>query len=135
MMNIHQILKDNWGYDAFRPLQEDIINSVLQGYDTLALMPTGGGKSICFQLPALLFDGTSDEIMFAILKATLAVLAITSGIQGWLLSWLSLGERLVLILSGIAVFNELLTINLVGFILISAIFFFRYFYPEVKIIK
>lgn len=85
--------------------------------------------------PALLFDGTSDEIFFAILKATLAVLAITSGIQGWLLSWLSLGERLVLILSGIAVFNELLTINLVGFILISAIFFFRYFYPEVKIIK
>ena len=85
--------------------------------------------------PALLFDGASDEIIFAILKATLAVLAITSGIQGWLLSWLSLGERLVLILSGIAVFNELLTINLVGFILISAIFFFRYFYPEVKIIK
>ena len=85
--------------------------------------------------PALLFDGTSSEIIFAILKATLAVLAITSGIQGWLLSWLSLGERLVLILSGIAVFNELLIFNVVGFILISVIFFFRYSYPDVKIIR
>lgn len=57
MENIHQILKQNWGYDHFRPLQEDIINSVLQGKDTLALLPTGGGKSICFQIPALAKDG------------------------------------------------------------------------------
>lgn len=54
--DIHYILKKNWGYDAFRPLQQDIINSVLQGNDTLGLMPTGGGKSITFQVPALAFE-------------------------------------------------------------------------------
>ncbi|NGM64804.1 ATP-dependent DNA helicase RecQ [Sphingobacterium sp. SGR-19] len=47
------ILEQYWGYKAFRPLQQDVINAVLQGNDTLALMPTGGGKSICFQVPAL----------------------------------------------------------------------------------
>lgn len=57
MNDIHDILKENWGYQQFRPLQEDIINSILQGKDTLALLPTGGGKSICFQVPALAKDG------------------------------------------------------------------------------
>lgn len=56
-MNIHSLLKKYWGYDSFRPLQEDIINSVLDGNDTLGLLPTGGGKSITFQVPALAFDG------------------------------------------------------------------------------
>lgn len=51
------ILKKYWGYDAFRPLQADIIREVLAGKDTLALMPTGGGKSICFQVPALCKPG------------------------------------------------------------------------------
>lgn len=55
--DIHSILKRYWGYDTFRPLQEDIINSVLSGRDTLALMPTGGGKSVTFQVPALAMDG------------------------------------------------------------------------------
>jgi len=57
MPTIHEILEQYWGYKNFRPLQEDIINSVLQGNDTLALLPTGGGKSICFQVPALAKDG------------------------------------------------------------------------------
>lgn len=51
------ILQKYWGYAQFRPLQEDIIQSVLKGQDTLALMPTGGGKSICFQVPALMKEG------------------------------------------------------------------------------
>ncbi|MES2849902.1 MAG: ATP-dependent DNA helicase RecQ [Bacteroidota bacterium] len=56
-MTIHQTLKEYWGFDSFRPLQEDIINAILDGNDTLALLPTGGGKSICFQVPALSKDG------------------------------------------------------------------------------
>ncbi len=53
----HTILKQYWGYESFRPLQEDIILSVLEGRDTLALLPTGGGKSVCFQVPALVLGG------------------------------------------------------------------------------
>ncbi len=56
-MNIHKILKQYWGYDSFRPLQEDIINAVLEGKDCLALLPTGGGKSMCFQVPAMAKEG------------------------------------------------------------------------------
>ncbi len=56
-MDIHRILKQYWGYDEFRPLQEDIIRSVLSGKDTLALMPTGGGKSITYQVPGMVLEG------------------------------------------------------------------------------
>jgi ATP-dependent DNA helicase RecQ len=56
-LTAQEILKQYWGYDAFRPLQEDIINAVLEGKDVLALLPTGGGKSICFQVPALAKEG------------------------------------------------------------------------------
>lgn len=52
-----QVLQEFWGYESFRPLQEQIINSVLEGNDTLALLPTGGGKSICFQVPQLMKEG------------------------------------------------------------------------------
>ena len=52
-----QILKKYWAYDSFRSIQEQVISSVLLGNDTLALMPTGGGKSICYQIPALMSKG------------------------------------------------------------------------------
>ena len=57
MTEIQKILKQYWGFDEFRPLQEHIINTVLEGKDTLALMPTGGGKSLCYQVPAMAKDG------------------------------------------------------------------------------
>ena len=57
MMSIKEILKQYWGFNEFRPLQEEIINSVLEKKDTLALLPTGGGKSICFQVPAMAMEG------------------------------------------------------------------------------
>lgn len=57
MENITEILKSHWGYDSLRPLQREIIESILEGKDTLAVLPTGGGKSICFQVPAISMDG------------------------------------------------------------------------------
>ena len=57
--NIHHLLKKHWGFDQFRGLQEDIILSILNKNDTLGLMPTGSGKSICFQIPSLVLGGTT----------------------------------------------------------------------------
>ena len=51
------ILKKYWGFDQFRPMQEDIVDDVIYGHDTLALLPTGGGKSICFQVPGIAIEG------------------------------------------------------------------------------
>ena len=53
----HLLLKNTYGYDNFRPLQEEVINRTIAGKDSFVLMPTGGGKSICFQIPALIFEG------------------------------------------------------------------------------
>src|SRR5678815_3003250 len=56
-MNYLSALKKHFGYTAFRPLQAEIVRDALEGRDVFVLMPTGGGKSLCFQLPALLRDG------------------------------------------------------------------------------
>ena len=57
MENPHSILKKVFGYDSFRPGQEEIVSRLLAGQDVLAVMPTGAGKSICYQVPALLLPG------------------------------------------------------------------------------
>lgn len=56
-MTALETLRTYWGYDSFRPMQEEIIDSACRGDDTLAILPTGGGKSVCFQVPALMSDG------------------------------------------------------------------------------
>ncbi len=88
--SIHTILKKYWGYSAFRPLQEDIINSSLNGKDTLALLPTGGGKSICFQVPIMTRPGIGVVVspLIALMadqvqnlkKLGIPALALTSGL-------------------------------------------------------
>ncbi|MDR6844321.1 DNA helicase RecQ [Flavobacterium granuli] len=67
---LHAKLKENFGFEKFRPNQEEIINFILSGKDTLAIMPTGGGKSICFQLPALVLPRTTIVIspLIALMK-------------------------------------------------------------------
>jgi ATP-dependent DNA helicase RecQ len=85
------ILQQYWKHSQFRPLQEDIVRSVLDGKDTLALLPTGGGKSVCFQVPALILDGVcivitplialmKDQVEQLVSRGVLAV-AIHSGMK------------------------------------------------------
>ena len=91
MLSPQEILKQYWGYDSFRSKQEDAIHSILDAKDTLTILPTGGGKSICFQVPALMMEGIcvvisplialmNDQVT-ALKAKNIRALAITSGMS------------------------------------------------------
>src|SRR5438876_4857421 len=86
-MDPHEALKKYFGYETFRPLQEQIIIDALAGRDVFALLPTGGGKSLCFQLPALLHDGLTIVVspLIALMKDQVDALR-TSGIPATFLN-------------------------------------------------
>ena len=83
LTDIHNILKKYYGYDSFRNGQEDIINSLISGKDTLAVMPTGAGKSVCYQIPALCLDGITLVIspLISLMQDQVRTL-ISMGIRG-----------------------------------------------------
>ena len=70
MRTAEDILKEYWGYDSFRPKQEEIIAAAMEGRDVLGILPTGGGKSVCFQVPAMLREGIAIVItpLIALMK-------------------------------------------------------------------
>src|SRR5256885_5688015 len=78
---IYETLRTVFGYEMFRPLQEEIVRSVLGGRDVFVLVPTGGGKSLCFQAPALLLDGLTVVVspLIALMKDQVDAL-VTSGV-------------------------------------------------------
>src|SRR3954467_10706531 len=86
-MELYGALKKYFGYEAFRPLQREIIEDALAGRDVFALLPTGGGKSLCFQLPALLRDGVTIVVspLIALMKDQVDALR-TSGIAATFLN-------------------------------------------------
>jgi ATP-dependent DNA helicase RecQ len=89
MLSIHEILKKYWAYDAFRPLQEEIISSILSNANTIALLPTGAGKSLCYQVPAL-----------AIAKKTIVVSPLIALMQDQVNTLLRVGVPAAAIHSG-----------------------------------
>src|ERR1700710_561892 len=93
MQNIHSILKQHFGHATFRPQQEEIINAIMLGKDVLALLPTGGGKSLCYQVPAMAMDGLclvvsplialmKDQVD-ALLNKNIRALSIQSGMTNY----------------------------------------------------
>lgn len=100
-----QVLKSVFGYDSFRPLQREVIQNVLDGRDTLAVMPTGGGKSLCYQIPALILDGITVVVspLIALMQdqvSQLEALGIPAVFLNSSLEWDEYQSKVVLIQSG-----------------------------------
>ena len=76
-MSAAVLLKDVFGFDAFRPGQQEIVEAVIAGQNTLAIMPTGGGKSLCFQLPALARQGVT-----VVISPLIALMRGLGGVRG-----------------------------------------------------
>ena len=87
-------LKRVFGYDSFRPLQEEIISAAMGGHDVFALLPTGGGKSLCFQLPAIVRDGLTVVVspLIALMKDQVDAL-VAAGVDATFLNS-TIGEKL-----------------------------------------
>ena len=81
MTDLQSHLKEIFGFDNFKGDQEAIIDSVLQGHDTFVIMPTGGGKSLCYQLPAMICDGTAIVVspLIALMKNQVDAVRYTAG--------------------------------------------------------
>src|SRR5436305_10898353 len=95
MQELREALSTHFGYGGFRPGQEAIIRSVLSGRPTIAILPTGSGKSLCYQLPALLFEGTTvvASPLVALMKDQVDALAARGIAATFVNSSLSDGER------------------------------------------
>ena len=83
MRDARQILRDTFGYDSFRPGQRELVDGLLRGQDVFGLMPTGAGKSICYQVPALALDGVALVVspLISLMKDQVASL-LQSGVKG-----------------------------------------------------
>jgi ATP-dependent DNA helicase RecQ len=133
-MNETEILKHYWGFNSFRPSQEEIIQSVLNGQDTLALLPTGGGKSLCFQIPALVREGICIVVspLIALMKDQVENLKIR-GINAVAI-YAGMGKREIDILLDNCIYGKIKFLYLSPERLLSAIVKERISYMNVNLI-